>query len=94
MVAHEGNLGAECNPTDPILVGYIGGIAMYKGSECADAGCVTVGRDPETGDIVIGDTKHPERAPFRYDEAEWKDFESAVQEGQFNIVLGFDSENT
>lgn len=93
MVAHEGNPGVECDPADPILVGNIGGIAMYKGCESGNAGCVMVGRDPETGDIVIGDAKHPERAPFRYNDTEWKAFEGAVQEGQFNDVLGLDSGN-
>ena len=48
--------------------------------------CVLVARDPENGDILVGDSKHPGVICARYTDAEWTAFLGGVRDGDFDGI--------
>jgi Domain of unknown function (DUF397) len=52
-------------------------------SACMSGQCVQVGLLPN-GDVVLGDTKNPNRLPHRFTAAEWDAFLAGARAGSFD----------
>lgn len=62
------------------------GTMLYKSSKSATGNCIAVGKQAN-GEILLGDTKHPELAPHKFNKQEWQAFAAAVQDGSFDEIL-------
>lgn len=69
--------------SDFVLGAPLGALAWIVAAQCAGGSCVTVALT-HGGDVAVGDTKNPDRAPHVFTPDEWDAFIDAAKEGRFD----------
>lgn len=59
------------------------GNGFRTSSFCNVGGCVAVAIE-DTGDVLLGDTKQPDRPPHAFTREEWMAFVAGVKNGEFD----------